>query len=112
NSAGGLGVFGDRRDSDRHDCRGLGRGADPMTSGGIFLMAVLTGVATWAFRALPTMLMRSEPKPGGLLARFLAATGPAAIATLFVASILPQLMPVPRDVLPLVAGVAATVAAF
>lgn len=83
-----------------------------MTSGGIFLMAVLTGVATWAFRALPTMLMRSEPKPGGLLARFLAATGPAAIATLFVASILPQLMPVPRDVLPLVAGVAATVAAF
>lgn len=75
-------------------------------------MAVLTGAATWVFRALPTMLMRSEPKPGGLLARFLAATGPAAIATLFVASILPQLMPVPRDVLPLVAGVAATVAAF
>ena len=29
--------------------------------------------------------------PGGLLARFLAATGPAAIATLFVAEMLPLL---------------------
>ncbi|MCC7320751.1 MAG: AzlD domain-containing protein [Rubellimicrobium sp.] len=80
--------------------------------GDLLLMAVLTGAATWALRALPTMLMRSEPTPGGILARFLAATGPAAIATLFVASVLPQLMPVPRDVLPLAAGVLATIAAF
>lgn len=83
-----------------------------MTGAELFLMAVLTGAATWAFRALPTMLVRSEPKPGGLLARFLVATGPAAIATLFVASIAPQLIPVPRDLWPLAAGVAATVLAF
>lgn len=83
-----------------------------MSGSGLFLMALLTGLATWAFRALPTMLMTSEPKPGGLLARFLAATGPAAIATLFVASVAPQLIPVPRDLLPLAAGVLATVLAF
>lgn len=83
-----------------------------MTGGGLFLMALLTGLATWAFRALPTMLMTSEPKVGGLLARFLAATGPAAIATLFMASIAPQLVPVPRDLLPLAAGTLATVLAF
>lgn len=78
----------------------------------LVLMAVLTGAATWAFRALPTLLMKSEPRPGGLAARFLAATGPAAIATLFVASVLPQVHPVPRDLLPLFAGTAATVLAF
>jgi len=83
-----------------------------VTGGEILLMAVLTGLATWAFRALPTLLMRAEPPPGGLLARFLAATGPAAIATLFVASVVPQLIPVPRDLWPLAAGTLATVAAF
>lgn len=79
---------------------------------GLVLMAVLAGGANWAFRALPTMLMKRAPQPGGLLAGFLAATGPAAIATLVVASALPQLYPAPRDVLPLVAGTLATVLAF
>jgi hypothetical protein len=81
-------------------------------SGDLVLMAVLAGAANWAFRALPTLLMRREPHPGGVAARFLAATGPAAIATLVVASVLPQLWPVPRDLLPLAAGVAATLAGF
>ena len=79
---------------------------------GLFLMAALAGVANWAFRAVPTLLSRREPRPGGVLAGFLAATGPAAIATLCVAPVLPQLYPAPRDVLPLVAGVLATVLAF
>ncbi len=83
-----------------------------MTDGDIILMAVLAGAATWAFRALPIMFLRSEPRAGGMFARFLAATGPAAIATLFVASVLPQFFPVPRDMLPLAAGVVATVGVF
>lgn len=78
----------------------------------LVLMAVLAGGANWAFRALPTLLLRREPHPGGMMSRFLAATGPAAIATLVVASILPQLYPAPRDLIPLAAGTAATVAAF
>ncbi|MBK8439966.1 MAG: AzlD domain-containing protein [Rhodobacter sp.] len=81
-------------------------------SGALIAMAVLAGAANWAFRALPTMLMRREPHPGGLAARFLAATGPAAIATLFVASVLPQLYPAPRDLAPLAVGTAMTVLAF
>ena len=76
------------------------------------IMALMAGAANWAFRALPVMLMKREARPGGIAARFLASTGPAAIATLFVASVLPQLWPVPRDLWPLAAGVAATVLAF
>lgn len=78
----------------------------------LVLMAVLAGVANWAFRALPTLLLKSEPRPGGLSARFLAATGPAAIATLFVASVFPQIWPAPHDVFPLVVGTLATVVSF
>jgi hypothetical protein len=78
----------------------------------LVLLALMAGAANWAFRALPVLLMRGEARPGGITARFLAATGPAAIATLFVASVLPQLWPVPRDLLPLVAGVLATLAGF
>ncbi|THD81466.1 hypothetical protein E7811_16240 [Aliigemmobacter aestuarii] len=81
-------------------------------SGGLILMAVLAGAANWAFRALPTILMRREARPGGLAARFLAATGPAAMATLFVAALLPELAPAPKAPVPLLAGLAATVLAF
>lgn len=59
-----------------------------------------------------SLLLRRDLPPVGPLARFLAATGPAAIATLFVASVLPQLVPVPRDVLALALGTAATVLAY
>ena len=76
------------------------------------LMALIAGGATWAFRVLPILLLRSEPHPGGMLSRFLAATGPAAIATQFVASVLPQVWPVPRDLWPLAAGTLAVVLAF
>lgn len=78
----------------------------------LILLALIVGAANWAFRAMPVLLLRRDLPPGGTLARFLAATGPAAIATLFTASVLPQLWPVPRDALPLAAGVAATVLAF
>ena len=78
----------------------------------LVLLALMVGGANWAFRALPIILMRRETAPGGVMARFLAATGPAAIATLFVASVLPQIWPEPRDIVPLAVGTIATVAAF
>ena len=81
-------------------------------NGGLVLMALLAGAANWAFRALPVLLLRREAQPGGMMARFLASTGPAAIATLVTASVLPQLHPVPRDVVPLLVGAAVTVLAF
>ena len=78
----------------------------------LVIMALMAGAANWAFRALPVMLMKGEARPGGIAARFLASTGPAAIATLFVASVLPQVWPVPRDLWPLAAGTLAVVLAF
>lgn len=80
----------------------------------LLLMALAVGAATWAFRALPILLMRREARPGGLLARFLGATGPAAIATLLVASLLPYLDggPQSQGLLPLAAGILATAASF
>lgn len=78
----------------------------------LVLLALMAGAANWMFRALPTILMKSGPREGGLLSAFLAATGPAAIATLFVASVLPMIGPGLAANLPLLAGSAATIAAF
>ena len=47
---------------------------------------------------------------GGRLERFLSATGPAAIATLFVASILPALTPDIAQLLPVITGTLAVLA--
>ena len=57
----------------------------------ILTLALIVGACTWAFRFFPTKADLSTIKPDGILARFLASTGPAAIATLFVASVLPML---------------------
>ncbi len=57
----------------------------------VLALALIVGVANWGFRTLPIRFgLGSGAGPGGgMLARFLAAVGPAAIATLFVASSLP-----------------------
>jgi len=76
----------------------------------LLTLALIVGGFTWAFRFFPTKLDVSAMKPDGVLARFLASTGPAAIATLFVASVLPMLqqgLPVP-----LIAGTAAVLATY
>lgn len=52
-------------------------------------LALIAGVLTYLWRFLPLRANLSSTAPGGLMARFLAATGPAAIATLFVAEMLP-----------------------
>lgn len=79
-----------------------------MISGSVLLLAVIVGGANWAFRVLPILLHRSRSQPGGAMGRFLSATGPAAIATLFVASVLPMAKAGPM--VPLLAGLAAVAA--
>ena len=76
----------------------------------ILTLALMVGAFTWAFRVLPTRADLSAIPERGLLSRFLAATGPAAIATLFTASVLPMVtggLP-----LPLAGGTAAVLAIF
>ena len=76
----------------------------------ILTLALMVGAFTWAFRVLPTRADLSAMPEGGLLSRFLAATGPAAIATLFTASVMPMVtggLP-----LPLAGGTAVLLAVF
>lgn len=55
----------------------------------VLTLALLVGAFTWAFRYFPTRADISRLPQGGPLSRFLAATGPAAITTLFTASAIP-----------------------
>lgn len=55
----------------------------------ILTLALIVGAFTWAFRFFPTRADLTAIPTSGWLSRFLAATGPAAIATLFTASALP-----------------------
>jgi branched-subunit amino acid transport protein len=73
----------------------------------LLTVALVAGAANWIFRVLPTLARTDRLAPGGWLERFLAATGPAAIGTLFVASILPLLT---DDLATLVPGIAGTLA--
>ena len=52
-------------------------------------LALIAGGLTYLWRYLPLRANLGKMAPGGTLARFLGATGPAAIATLFVAEMLP-----------------------
>lgn len=74
----------------------------------ILILALMVGAANWAFRYGPTRLSRGAGQGTGPLARFLSSTGPAAIATLVVASVLP--MANAAQALPLVVGVGAVLA--
>ena len=78
----------------------------------LLTLALIVGACTWAFRYLPLTLDLSSLRAEAPLGRFLSATGPAAIATLFVASILPMLDPASGRPVPLVAGVGAVLAVF
>lgn len=76
----------------------------------IVTLALIVGAFTWAFRFFPTRADLSALPQGDRLSRFLAATGPAAIATLFTASVLPYLQGgVP---LPLLLGTGAVLVVF
>lgn len=78
----------------------------------LLTVACLAGGANWAFRALPILARAGRATAGGWLGRFLAATGPAAIGTLFVAAILPALTPDLGRLLPLVIGTLAVLGSW
>ena len=78
----------------------------------LLAVALMAGAANWVFRVLPTMTRTDRLRPGGRLERFRAATGPAAIGTLFVASILPSLSPELSRLLPVITGTGAVLAIY
>ena len=78
-------------------------------SGDVLILALLVGAANWLFRYGPTRVGFGARADSGWLARFLGATGPAAIATLVVASVLPMLGAGLAGMGPLVGGVAAVI---
>ena len=73
------------------------------------IITVLVGLGTWMLRYLPTRFMRGTGDPRAPLSRFLSATGPAAIAALYVGAVLPMLSPDLRAIAPLLLGSAAVV---
>ncbi len=75
-------------------------------------LALIAGALTYLWRYLPLRANLSDTAPNGLLARFLAATGPAAIATLFVAEMLPLLQAPLAQQGRVVVGVLAVLAAY
>jgi branched-subunit amino acid transport protein AzlD len=78
----------------------------------LLTVACIAGVANWCFRALPILARTGRTAAGGWLGRFLSSTGPAAIGTLFVASILPALtLDMPR-LLPVITGTLAVLGVF
>lgn len=75
------------------------------------MLALAVGAANWAFRYGPIRLNLSQAAQGnGPLARFLGATGPAAIATLVVASLMPLASGGSGALIPAGAGAAAVIA--
>jgi branched-subunit amino acid transport protein len=78
----------------------------------LLTVALIVGAANWIFRVLPTLARTDRLAPGGRFERFLAATGPAAIATLFAASILPLLTAGNGAPLPVVSGILVVGAVF
>ena len=78
----------------------------------VLVLALSVGVCNWGFRYLPLRIGLHNLAAGGPVGRFLAATGPAAIATLFVAEVLPYASNPSGQVLPPLAGAAAVLAIF
>ena len=71
-------------------------------------IALIAGACTWAFRFFPTRADLGRLAPHGLLAKLLNALGPAAIAALFVAELMPTLSQPLATQGPLAAGTLAT----
>jgi hypothetical protein len=77
----------------------------------LLALAAIVGAANYAFRYGPTRMNLGALTPDGWLARALAAIGPAAIATLVAASLLPFVAPFAAP-LPLLAGTSAVLGLF
>jgi hypothetical protein len=74
-------------------------------------LCLIVGAANYAFRYGPTRMNLGALPEDGLLSRALAAVGPAAIATLVAASLLPLVVPLSAP-LPLLAGIGAVLGVF
>lgn len=76
----------------------------------IFTIIAAVGVFVWALRVLPLWLDFAQlPRRGGA-ARFMAATGVAAIATLFASAMLPEITP--ERIAPALMGSLAVIAVY
>ncbi len=78
----------------------------------VMTLALAVGALTWAFRYLPLRTALHAVRPDTVMGRFLAATGPAAIATLFVAEVLPYVRGASAGHVPLIAGVVAVLVGY
>lgn len=76
----------------------------------LIIVAGVVGLGTWLFRFLPTRLRRSSANVR--LTGAMEGIGPAAIATLCIASVLPELAPGAPDRSIVLLGCAATGLAF
>jgi branched-subunit amino acid transport protein AzlD len=77
----------------------------------LVIVALVVGLGTWLFRFLPTRLRDLADLRNPRLTRAMESIGPAAIATLFIASVLPGIAAGEERPLVLI-GCAATVIAF
>lgn len=75
-------------------------------------LALIAGALTYLWRYLPLRANLADRAREGVMARFLAATGPAAIATLFVAEMLPLLHATTAQQGRTLVGVAAVLLAY
>lgn len=80
--------------------------------GDLLVVAVIVGVGTWLFRFLPTRLRGLSAARNPRVTVAMESIGPAAIATLFVASILPEVSGGGGGLAPVLGGCAATVLAY
>lgn len=78
----------------------------------VLILALIVGGCTWALRYFPLRIDLARIPSQGPWGRFLAATGPAAIATLFVAEVLPYLAHPMAEQIPLGCGVLAVIAVY
>lgn len=78
----------------------------------ILTLCLIVGAFTYAFRVLPTRMDQSRIPATGPLSRFLAATGPSAIATLFVVSFLSGTSAEAAALFPALAGTVAVLVLF
>jgi branched-subunit amino acid transport protein AzlD len=76
------------------------------------IITFLVGLGTWMLRFLPTRFMRGTGDPDAPLSRFLSATGPAAIAALYIGAILPMVAPELHAIAPLVLGSGTVIAIY
>lgn len=78
----------------------------------LIIVALATGLGTWLFRFIPTQLQVPTGRGDGWLARLFASVGPAAIATLLIAGLLPSLTTPSPQIAALAAGMLTVVITF